>query len=110
MAAGNVRTLMMSKVSVAEDPGEVKDNKNRRRVPMCPVECLITEDNGISFSSSSFSANDIIAYEICDDATHASLMSFSDEDAFVENLFNMTGDFQLIFIMEDYELIGDISL
>ncbi|MCM1142067.1 MAG: hypothetical protein NC453_26145 [Muribaculum sp.] len=109
-ATNNVCSVFMSKVYVTEEPDEPKIHPHRHRVPICPVECLIDVENGISFVSSSLSSSDIIAYEIYDYAAEKCLMSFSDEDAFVENLFNLTGDYQLRFIAEDYELIGYISL
>lgn len=109
-ATNSACSVFMSKVYVAEEPDELKRHPQRHKIPMCPIECLISEENGISFASSSTSTNDIIAYEIYDDATEECLMSFSDVDAFVENLFNLTGNLQLRFIADDYELIGYISL
>lgn len=109
-ADSKIHNVIMSKISIAEDPGEVRDNQNRRRIPMCPVECLITEQNGISFASSSLSVSDIIAFEICDSETEVCVMSFYDEDTFVENLFSLSGDFQLIFKTKNYKLIGYVSM
>lgn len=105
MAASSVCTLMLSKVILSESPDEKKETPIRQRTPSATIECVITQE-GISVQNSSVNLADAISYELWEADADMCVAVYSDEISFIDGLFSMTGEFQIRFIFEDYELIG----
>lgn len=80
------------------------DNRGNRFVALT---CTIGEENGVEISGTT---DEIIAYEIWDATGSVCIGYFTDEEEFVEYLFSLNGDFQLVFYFENYTLEGEITV
>lgn len=81
-----------------------EDDKGNRFVA---VTCTVSQENGVEISGTT---DEIISYEIWDATGTVCIAYFTNEEEFVEYLFSLNGDFQLVFFFEDYTLIGEITV
>lgn len=102
-------TISVSKVAITGDPDRIKDPDRSRRIPSVPIECLISPE-GIELKNTSVTSSDILFFEIWDSKSEFCMGSFATESDFVSTLLSMSGDYQIRFVTEDYELTGYISL
>lgn len=77
------------------------------RSPADAYICSITPENGVEISGTT---DEIISYEIWDATGTVCIAYFTNEEEFVEYLFSLNGDFQLVFFFEDYTLTGEITV
>lgn len=77
-----------------------------RRLPPRPIYCTISRD-GINIAGLS---EEIISYEIWNEASEICFASFIEESEFLDFLFSQSGDFQLIFVTENYYISGNITI
>lgn len=84
----------------------IQGDPEGRRIPPKPINCTISPD-GIYVSGLS---EDIITYEIWNDAAEICIASFTEESEFLEFLFSQSGEFHISFITENYCISGNILL
>ncbi len=77
-----------------------------RRIPPKPIYCTISTE-GINVAGLS---EDIMTYEIWNETSEICLASFNGENEFLDFLFNQSGEFQIIFITENYCISGYITI
>lgn len=77
-----------------------------RRIPPKPIYCTISSE-GIYVAGLS---EDIMTYEIWNETSEICLASFNEENDFLNFLFNQSGEFQIIFITENYCISGYITI
>lgn len=77
-----------------------------RRILPKPIYCTISSE-GIYVAGLS---DDIINYEIWNETSEICLASFNEENDFLNFLFNQSGEFQIIFITENYCISGYITI
>lgn len=100
-------TITVMKVAAEEtDPFHVNDTPRGPRIPSRPIECTISQDAGVTIYDC---PDEIISYEIRDVEGNACLSLSSDESDFLNDLFSLTGDFQIRFNSSDYTYIGYLS-
>lgn len=77
-----------------------------RRIPPKPIYCIISPE-GISVAGLS---EDIITYEVWNETSEICLASFNEEQEFLDFLFNQSGEFQILFITENYCISGNVII
>lgn len=77
------------------------------RTPPMPIYCVISRTDGINIAGLT---EDITSYEIWDTSHEINIASFFEESDFLDYLLTQTGDFQLNFETENYNVFGYISL
>ncbi|MBD5357582.1 MAG: hypothetical protein HDR88_11345 [Bacteroides sp.] len=107
-AAGNSSIIYL--VLTKTTPNKEPDTQKRHRIPSLPIECIISQEEGIKILSGTISKSEIISYEIWELESEGYLYSSCDETSFVEMIFALEGDYQIRLITSDYELISNISL
>lgn len=107
--AGNQTTYSVP-VKKKQKNGDVVDMKvdeGGRRSPSMPLCCTISKTDGVNITGLS---EDIIIYEVRDVSNETTLVSFTSESDFLDYLFLQTGDFQLYFETENYQVAGYITI
>lgn len=107
--AGNQKTYTVpvkKKQKYSDDVG-TRTEEEGRRSPSMPLCCTISKTDGVNITGLS---EDIIIYEVRDVSNEATLMSFTSESDFLDYLFLQTGDFQLYFETENYQVAGYITI
>lgn len=84
----------------------VQGDEEGRRIPPKPICCTISTE-GISVAGLS---EDIITYEVWDETSEICLASFNEEQEFLDFLFNQSGEFQILFITENYCISGNVII
>ncbi len=77
------------------------------RMPSRPIFCNISISTGIDIAS--IDKNEIQSFEIYDDQ-NICIYSSSDELDFIHVLFSLNGSFELKFVIDNYILVGYISV
>lgn len=90
---------------------EVKNEKpedpiSKRRTPLVPLECVISEEYGVQFISGL--KPNILYFEIMDE--YETVISYADESTFIDALFSMNGEITIILVASDKEYIGYVNL
>lgn len=84
-----------------------RDKHNRgERMPQQPIVCSISNDSGISLPNY-FDVSEISSFEIWNQNT--CIASFIDQKDFIDMIFSLKGEYQLIFRFKNYLLSGYIS-
>ncbi|MBD5358881.1 MAG: hypothetical protein HDR88_18145 [Bacteroides sp.] len=79
-----------------------------KRKPSHPFQCTISLEDGIEIAGY---PSKFISHEIWDADGIVCICDYSTESDFIDSLFSMpSGEYQLRFLTEDYELIGYIAL
>ena len=100
-------TVTLMKVAAEEtDHPHINDTPRGQRIPSCPIECTISQDSGVTIYDC---PDEIVSYEIWDAEGNTCLSQYSDESDFLNDLFSLTGDFQIRFNSSDYTYIGYLS-
>ena len=76
------------------------------RLPSRPIECTISQDSGVTIYDC---PDEIVSYEIWDADGNTCLSLCTDESDFLNDLFSLTGDFQIRLKTSDYTYIGYLS-
>ena len=99
-------TVTLMKVAAEEtDPFHVNDTQRGHRLPSRPIECTISQETGVSIYDC---PDEIVSYEIWDADGNSCLTLCSEESDFLNDLFSLTGDFQIRFNSSDYTYVGYI--
>ncbi len=105
MACGTtLRTVLYMQTNYSPQYEEYEDEKGNRFVALT---CTVSRENGVEISGTT---DEIISYEIWDATGTVCIAYFTNEEEFVEYLFSLNGDFQLVFFFEDYTLTGEITV
>ncbi|MDE6096462.1 MAG: hypothetical protein K2G52_09770 [Muribaculaceae bacterium] len=89
------------------DSGDENDDKQRgERMPQQPIVCSISKDSGITIKNN-FDISEISSFEIWNQNT--CIASFIDQKDFIDMIFSLKGEYQLIFRFKNYLLSGYIS-
>ena len=100
--------ITLNKVTAEEtDPFHVNDTPRGPRIPSRPIECTISQETGVTIYDC---PDEIVSYEIWDADGNSCLSLCSDESDFLNDLFSLTGDFQIRFNSSDYTYIGYLSI
>lgn len=107
LAADNVSyTVTMQKEPNNQTGHNKQESPEGRRIPPKPICCTISTE-GISVAGLS---EDIITYEVWDETSEICLASFNEEQEFLDFLFNQSGEFQILFITENYCISGNVII
>ena len=94
--------------SSGEDSGDENDDKQRgERMPQRPIICSISNDSGISLPNY-FDVSEISSFEIWDQ--NNCIAAFGDQSDFINLIFSLNGEYQIVFRSPTYTLKGQISL
>lgn len=98
--------LFAKPVATDEEPEHDDNTSTKHRLPSCPIPCTIDE-NGVTFQMDS--EPEIINYDIYD-AEGVLIASFGDEEAFIQTLFSLSGDYTVAFTTAEYVYTGYVSI
>lgn len=111
LAWGNGPSVQVSLLSYSTtseyEPKPDDDKKNHHRTPSRPIPCSISVEDGVSFDDGS--NPDIISYEI-KDADNNPIAVTGDEADFIQTLFTLMGEYQILFRTDDYVYYGGICI
>lgn len=101
------RITMYPTYEAPYDPVENEDPDKGHRLPMRPMNCVITAELGIEFESGNES--EIHTYEILD-SSGCPIAEFNDESDFVSYFFTLSGTYHLRFTTDSVIYTGSVSL
>ncbi|MDE6756908.1 MAG: hypothetical protein K2J66_07160, partial [Muribaculaceae bacterium] len=99
-------TLSMQSQPIPQTGHNKQDEPEGRRIPPKPIYCTISTE-GINVAGLS---EDIMTYELWNETSEICLASFNGENEFLDFLFNQSGEFQIIFITDNYCISGYIVI
>lgn len=85
----------------------LKNDNDGRRLPCRPIISIISVQEGISIPS--VNNDDILLYEVADTEGNT-LVEFTDEYEFVTYVLSLNQDCEIIIHLDDYILVGYISI
>lgn len=80
-------------------------NRPGNRAPSHPVLCTISMEDGIMADF----ADSILTYEVWAPGTNSCIINCSDEEIFIDYLFNVPGDYEIRLSTDEYFYIGFLS-
>lgn len=102
-----VQYLTLFPKTYSESGPEKEEESRGHRLPPRGIECKIDAMDGVVFFTEEQPS--IISYEICD--TNGCCISVStDESEFINELFNLTGEYQIVFRTDSFDYSGYIYL
>ena len=104
--AQSVYILPVIKVPSTLEPQKNDLPEYGKRIPSRPIECTISQDSGVTIYDC---PDEIVSYEIWDADGNSCLTLCSEESDFLNDLFSLTGDFQIRFNSSDYTYVGYLS-
>ncbi len=104
----SVQLKLYSSPSVSYSEQNPDENKNiLDRMPTRPILCSISVEDGVTFDDGT--NPDIISYEITD-VDNNTVAVTGDEADFIQTLFTLMGEYQILFRTDDYVYYGGICI
>lgn len=101
------RTIQLRKQPTNNDNHKVEFEKESHRTSVRLTQCTISKNDGVQISGFD---DEIISYEVWNETGTDCIALYTDEDNFVDYIFNCIGSYQIIFRSDEYIFYGYIEI